>query len=165
MQADIAETITMAKRRDIEAFVFKEARLLDERAYERWVELFAEDGIYWVPSGKPGDADKSVALIYDTVSRLKERLIRMKAPSFWAQTPPTETNRLIGNIVISDGADGAISVHYKFIMTTLRRGISALLSGSVEMRLNQRNDDYVLTKKLVRLQQRDLPFANLTFLL
>lgn len=28
-------------------FVLQEARLLDEKRWDEWLELFAEDGVYW----------------------------------------------------------------------------------------------------------------------
>ena len=34
---------------DLIDFVIREARMLDERQYEEWLELFTEDGIYWMP--------------------------------------------------------------------------------------------------------------------
>ncbi len=33
-----------------ETFLIQEARLLDERRFREWMELFAEDGTYWVPA-------------------------------------------------------------------------------------------------------------------
>ncbi|TMK16074.1 MAG: hypothetical protein E6G75_12020 [Alphaproteobacteria bacterium] len=30
-----------------ETFLIQEARLLDERRFREWMELFAEDGTYW----------------------------------------------------------------------------------------------------------------------
>ena len=35
---------------ELEAFVLAEARLLDERRFSDWLALFAEDGVYWVPT-------------------------------------------------------------------------------------------------------------------
>jgi 3-phenylpropionate/cinnamic acid dioxygenase small subunit len=165
MRTDNREEISTVEKVRIEAFIFEEARLLDERAYDQWVALFDDNGIYWVPSGKAGDAETAVALIYDSTARLKERLIRMRAPTFWAQTPPTETTRVIGNMVISQAADGGIVVRYNFVMTMLRRGVSSLLSGRVEMSLRRRDEGFALLQKVVRLQERDQPFDNLTFLL
>ena len=34
---------------DLADFVIREARMLDEQQYEEWLELFTEDGIYWMP--------------------------------------------------------------------------------------------------------------------
>ena len=36
-------------RQQIENFLYHEARLMDESAYDAWLELYAEDGLYWVP--------------------------------------------------------------------------------------------------------------------
>ena len=30
-------------------FVIREARLIDQQRFEEWLDLFAEDGIYWMP--------------------------------------------------------------------------------------------------------------------
>ena len=30
-------------------FVYAEARLIDEKRFEEWYELFAEEGRYWMP--------------------------------------------------------------------------------------------------------------------
>src|SRR5271154_1286849 len=35
---------------EIEPFLYREARLLDERRFEAWRDLFTEDGIYWAPT-------------------------------------------------------------------------------------------------------------------
>ena len=37
--------------REIEQFLFREARLIDELRLEEWLALFAGDGVYW---GTPG---------------------------------------------------------------------------------------------------------------
>src|SRR2546428_12790269 len=47
------ESLDGAMRAELEAFVLREARLLDERRYAAWLELFAEDGVYWSPT-RPG---------------------------------------------------------------------------------------------------------------
>ena len=30
-------------------FVIREARLIDQHRFEEWLDLFAEDGFYWMP--------------------------------------------------------------------------------------------------------------------
>jgi 3-phenylpropionate/cinnamic acid dioxygenase small subunit len=36
-------------RRAVEQFLYREARLLDERRFHDWLELFTEDVRYWMP--------------------------------------------------------------------------------------------------------------------
>jgi 3-phenylpropionate/cinnamic acid dioxygenase small subunit len=35
--------------KDLINFVYHEARLLDQRDFLKWVDLFTEDAIYWMP--------------------------------------------------------------------------------------------------------------------
>ena len=34
---------------DLIDFVYREARLIDQQRFEEWLELFTEDGRYWMP--------------------------------------------------------------------------------------------------------------------
>lgn len=151
----------------VERFLYQEARLLDERRYEDWVALFTEDGVYWVPSGHEGPAERSVALIYDNTPRLRERLTRMGSRAFWAQQPPTHTTRLVGNVLVHTSAEHAdeIDVECRFILTLLRRHRQALLSGVARYRLRPAQDGFRIREKVVILQERDESFDNLTFLI
>ena len=149
----------------VEEFLFTEARLLDERSYPLWVELFAEDGIYWVPTGDEATPTESVALMYDNQKRLKERLIRMKSNRFWAQQPATRTCRIVGNVRVIKEDAGELEVESRLIMTLLRQSKKELLSGVCQYRLRAVDDNYQIVSKTVRLIERDQHFDNLTFLI
>ena len=45
--------------RDLIDFVVREARLLDERRYDEWLDLWTDDGIYWVPLTPEPDRRRS----------------------------------------------------------------------------------------------------------
>lgn len=149
----------------IEEFLYLEAKLLDERNYSDWVDLFTEDGVYWVPAGDEPSPNEAVALIYDNQSRLKERLVRMKSSRFWAQQPATSTCRIVGNVtaVTQDGDE--ISVQSRLIMALQRGGDRNLLSGVCDYRLRVVGGDVLIASKTVRLIERDQYFDNLTFLI
>src|SRR5262245_40325436 len=34
---------------DVEQFLYKQAELLDTRQWQEWIDLFTDDGIYWMP--------------------------------------------------------------------------------------------------------------------
>ena len=36
--------------RAVEQFLYLEAMYLDRKLYDEWLDLFAEDGLYWVPA-------------------------------------------------------------------------------------------------------------------
>ena len=138
---------------------------MDDRRYPEWVELFAEDAVYWVPAGDESSPRESVALIYDSQRRLKERLTRMASNRFWAQQPPTRTCRIIGNVIAKQRDDGEIDVECRSIMSLLRRDDKGMLSGACYYRLRPTGDSYLIVDKTVRLIERDQHFDNLTFLI
>ena len=35
--------------RQVEQFLYREARLLDSRQFRRWIDLLADDLRYWIP--------------------------------------------------------------------------------------------------------------------
>jgi 3-phenylpropionate/cinnamic acid dioxygenase small subunit len=66
-------------------FVIREARLLDEKRFDEWYELFAEDGHYWVPAS-PNQPDplNHNSLAYEDKLLLKLRIERLKQPTAYS---------------------------------------------------------------------------------
>ncbi|MDR5776449.1 MULTISPECIES: aromatic-ring-hydroxylating dioxygenase subunit beta [unclassified Caballeronia] len=62
-------------------FIYREARLLDERRFDEWHKLFTEDGVYWMPTG-PSQTDSAshATLINEDRGMLKLRIDRLKQP-------------------------------------------------------------------------------------
>ena len=79
-------------RADIEKFLYREARLLDERRFEDWMNLFAEDGWYWVPAA-PDQEDPydGVSIFFDDRGIMKTRLERLDHPRVHSQKPASRT--------------------------------------------------------------------------
>jgi 3-phenylpropionate/cinnamic acid dioxygenase small subunit len=77
---------------DIVRFLYREARLLDEKRWEAWYDLFTEDGHYWVPltRGQP-DAELHTSLAYEDKLLLRLRIERLRRrppsqrPESWSQ--------------------------------------------------------------------------------
>ena len=40
--------------RELQAFIYHEARLLDERRFDEWLALFTPDGRYWAAAWRSG---------------------------------------------------------------------------------------------------------------
>ncbi len=109
----------LGNERELQSFVEFEAALLDERRFEEWTNLFAEDGVYWVPA-KAGQADPltHVSLFYDDKPTMHIRVQRLRHPQIHCQDPPSATVRLVSNFTFGD-QDAELSeqrVASKFIM-------------------------------------------------
>ena len=71
-------------------FVYDEARLIDEKRYDEWYDLFTDDGIYWMPltRGQP-DGLNYTSLLHEDKLLLKVRIERLKSPRSFSQSPPS----------------------------------------------------------------------------
>src|SRR5258708_35827731 len=88
-------------RAAFETFLIQEARLLDERRFREWMELFAEDGTYWVPAA-PDQASPfdQASLFYDERELLQTRVESLDHPSILVQTPPSPTSHHVSDVLI-----------------------------------------------------------------
>jgi 3-phenylpropionate/cinnamic acid dioxygenase small subunit len=73
---------------DLARFVRYEARLIDEKRFDEWYELFTDDAHYWVPAVH-GQTDplKQNSLAYEDKLLLQLRLERLKSPLAYSQKP------------------------------------------------------------------------------
>lgn len=89
----------------IEQFLFLEARLIDERRFGEWVELWTDDGTYWVPAnGEHTDPERQVSLIYDNRARLQTRVERFASGKAYSQQPPPRTAHMVGSVTAAEAA-------------------------------------------------------------
>jgi 3-phenylpropionate/cinnamic acid dioxygenase small subunit len=77
---------------EIARFLYREARLLDEKRWEEWYDLFTEDGHYWVPLARDQvDAELHTSLAYEDRLLLRLRIERLRRrppsqrPESWSQ--------------------------------------------------------------------------------
>jgi 3-phenylpropionate/cinnamic acid dioxygenase small subunit len=118
-------SVQTTRQAEIEQFLFAEADLLDERRFEEWVELFADDVHYWMPTrsnlGRRQRSDVSgpedVAHFDDTKQTLRLRVARIDTGFAWAEQPPTRTRRLIANVQVAPAeADGELDVRSNYLV-------------------------------------------------
>ena len=144
--------------RKVEAFLFHEARLLDEGRFADWLALFTETAWYWVPldpdQENPHDM---VSIIYDDRRLLETRVRRLINPNIHAQSPPSRTSRIIGNVVIENepGSNGELDTRSRFQMVEFRRDRQRLFAGAVRHGLTLRDDEFRIRWKRVDLVNCD----------
>src|SRR5579864_4510301 len=71
-------------------FVYREARLIDEKRLDEWYELFTDDARYWMPltRGQP-NGETYTSLFYDDKLLLKVRIERLRHPNAFSQQQPS----------------------------------------------------------------------------
>src|SRR5580700_9718813 len=123
--------------REVEQFLYREARLLDERRFHDWLQLFTDDVRYWMVTRSnlyprsskaiailnPGrnvdeTADEDgLAVLDETKKTLEGRVARLETGMAWAEDPPSRTRHLISNVEIAADASGSkLTVHCNFMV-------------------------------------------------
>jgi len=163
--------IDEATRREIEAFLFFEARLADESRYDEWETLVTDDVHYWVPA-EPSDYDPATRLSYvnDNRSRLATRIRQLKTGLRHAQIPPSLMRRLISNVEIFpvEGRGDEYRVESNFVLYELARqatGDLRLWTGRTTHRLRRVDGRLRIAAKRIDLVNASGPIPNLTFLI
>jgi len=152
-------------RHQIENFLYREARLMDEHAYDEWLSLWAEDLLYWVPCNADDiDPQRHVSIIYDTRPFLEDRIERLKSGVAYAQEPKSRLRRVVSNIEIEEGDNGEVTVYSNFNLTELRRSRQDTFAGRTIHKLRPDGDSFKIAYKKVILINNDEVINNMTFL-
>jgi 3-phenylpropionate/cinnamic acid dioxygenase small subunit len=166
-----AVAVSDAMRREIEAFLYLEARLADESRYGEWEALVTNDMHYWVPKGA-ADYDPATRLSYinDNRARLATRIRQLQTGLRHAQTPPSPMRRIISNIevIVADEAAGAFVVGSNFVLYEVAAQATSALRiwpGRVTHRLRRVDGRLQMSEKIVELVTGSLPQPNMAFLL
>jgi 3-phenylpropionate/cinnamic acid dioxygenase small subunit len=150
---------------EVEAFLYKEAQLLDAREFDAWLTLFAEDGVYWVPSGSDdSDPQREVSVAYDSLSRLRERVWRLQSGVAHAQEPPSRTARILSNVTVEPDGDRLL-VGSVFVLHEFRRGRLHIHAGRYRHELRRTGDALAIAMKKVELVNNDGYLGNLSIVL
>jgi 3-phenylpropionate/cinnamic acid dioxygenase small subunit len=154
--------------------LYEEAAALDERRFDDWAAMLAEDLIYTAPlrvtrTGPHKDRDIMRTMFHfdDDYQSILGRLGRL-GKSAWAEDPPSRTRRFVTNVRVAD-SDAASSyevVSYLFLersrfdepvnehITCERRDVWRLANGT-----------YKLARREIILDQSVLGMSNLAVFL
>jgi 3-phenylpropionate/cinnamic acid dioxygenase small subunit len=153
------------KRSEAEDFLTREARLLDERKFEDWLELFDDSARYWVPTKDETDPGLHTSLVFDDRSTLEDRVSRLQDSAAHAQSPPSTTRHFITNVEVEELGNGETKIYSNFLVYEIRMKRERLCAGWCEHRLRQYDNRWLITEKKVCLINSDQAIYNLTFLL
>ena len=153
----------------IEQFLYREARLIDERRFAEWEELWADDGIYWVPANGDGtDPDRDVSLVYDNRARLHSRVERYASGKAFSQHPPPRTAHIVANVLIEpngDRNDGPRVVHSTVQVAESRPGYRIDWVGRATHHLIEPDGELRIAFKKVVLVDSDQELTTIDFVL
>src|SRR5207248_9379666 len=118
--------------REVEQFLYREARLLDERRFNEWLDLFTDDVRYWMGAranryprnskaisilspNRYVEDDKTradeLSILDETKETLSARVARLETGMAWAEDPPSRTRHMIANIELAGEPGPELTVH------------------------------------------------------
>ena len=105
---------------DICTFLYREARLLDDRAWDEWLECYAPDAEFWMPAWTDDDElvtdpNSEISLIYypDRLG-LEDRVFRLRTGRSAASTPEPRTCHSVNNVEIVSERESQTELRYNW---------------------------------------------------
>ncbi len=143
---------------EVQAFLIDEACRLDEGRFGEWVDLFNEDGVYWVPS-EPGQAspDDMLSIFYESKALLRLRAQRLAHPQTHAQVPRSRTHHHINNVSVADLGAGRYMAYSLLLVVEWRAGEQTLFSARCRHELQRGGEGLRIAGKRVDLLNCDAP--------
>ena len=157
---------------EVEQFLYREAKLLDERRFDEWLNLLTEDIHYWMPIRrtttlrqtdqeftKPG----AMAFFDDDKTFLTLRVQKMAAGNAWSEDPPSRTRHFVTNIYITeiDEDDIAINANFHLYRTRLDSDEDSWI-GHREDVLRRVDGHLMLARRHIFLEQTVILSQNLS---
>jgi 3-phenylpropionate/cinnamic acid dioxygenase small subunit len=117
-----AVAVTEALQREVETLLFRQAAMLDAKAWDDWVNLFTDDGVYWVPSTPDQtDWEGQPSIFAEDKLLMEVRMGRLQHPNAWSQAAAWATNHLVGNVIIESASADRVEVYSRFQLMEIRR--------------------------------------------
>jgi benzoate/toluate 1,2-dioxygenase beta subunit len=110
----------------IEAFLYAEARALDDRDWDTWLAFYAPDASFWMPAWDDNDRlvenpQAEISLIYyPRRSGLEDRVFRIKTERSSASTPEPRTSHNISNVEILSQSDSKVELRFNWLTLSYR---------------------------------------------
>jgi 3-phenylpropionate/cinnamic acid dioxygenase small subunit len=167
---------------EVQQWLYREARLLDSRRYDLWLELLDRDIRYQIPSRfsvrqghvkdfstwsveRELEVDHALPLIDDDLPALRHRVERLQTGMAWAETPPSITRRLVSNVMIlGNDRDGCVSVVSTLFAAKVRGDQRVLFTAERRDRVVPASGEYRLRERYVVLDDTVLAAENLSIL-
>lgn len=156
--------MTTPSNQDLIDFVVREARMLDEQRFNDWLDLFTEDGYYWMPS-EWGQTDTKLvgSLMYEDKLLLTVRVERLKGNRTFSQKPKSRCHHVLQAPTVDsrDDAEGAYHLYTPFHYVETRLDEQTLYAGWARHHLVLRDGHLRIKLKRVDLVNCDAAFGNI----
>ena len=144
--------------RRVEDFLYLEAAFLDRPDLDRWIELYTEDGTYWMPAVEDQpDPLNHLSLMYDDRVMMEIRRRNFVHPRAASKDYTVRCSHLIGNVRVLelDADSGDCTVTSNFHCAYWYWNEQTLYAGTFRHELVMTDDGFRIRHKRVDLINAD----------
>jgi biphenyl 2,3-dioxygenase subunit beta len=167
--------------REVERFLIREARLLDERRLKEWLEIFTEDVRYWMPirinrlsTGtseaweveKELSGDHELAYFDDDLDMLRRRVARFESGMAWSENPPSRTRHLVTNVQVEADVGAhefAVRSYFMIYQSRLEANVSIYAGERIDL-IRRIGGLLKISRRKIILDSATLTAGNLSIL-
>ena len=142
-------------QKEVTNLVYRESTLLDRREWDEWIDMYAEDAVYWVPSWvneeeTTNDPELQLNLIYlRNRGGLEDRVFRIESRDSYASVPLDRTVHVVGNVLVGDEKDGKVDATANCIIHTYGKKGGLTRASLYDFSLRREDSDLKITRKKI----------------
>lgn len=161
--------------REVERYYYKEARLLDDRLFNDWLELWTDDAHYWAPlrynrtrreQHLEFSQEGEYAYFDDDKDFLAARIRRLDTGMAWAEDPPSRTRHLITNVEAEPDTSGvgdlAVRSHFLVYRNRLETEVDLFAGARHDVLRRTEAGDFLIARRKVVFDCNVLLSKNLS---
>jgi benzoate/toluate 1,2-dioxygenase subunit beta len=156
-QVDTAP-VDAALHHAVSAFLFREARLLDDREWDAWLECYAPDARYWMPAWTDDDRltqdpmSEMSLIFYASRQGLEDRVYRLRTQLSSASSPQPRTCHMIANVEVIAQRSGQVDVRYNWHTLSHRMQVTDQFFGTTHCTIDTEHPGFRIAAKTVILK-------------
>ncbi|GHB12965.1 benzoate 1,2-dioxygenase small subunit [Modicisalibacter luteus] len=143
---------------DIQAFVYREARLLDDREWDAWLECYSKNAVFWMPAWDDDDRltedpQSEISLIYyPNREGLEDRVYRIKTERSGATSiPEPRTTHQVSNLEVLSQEGDKVELRFNWHTLSHRYQQTSAYFGTSFYTLDVSGEQPLIEKKVVIL--------------
>ncbi|GGB84730.1 aromatic-ring-hydroxylating dioxygenase subunit beta [Marinobacterium zhoushanense] len=146
-------------------FIGYEADLLDHKAYQEWLSLWTDSGLYIVPTDlNETDYLNTLNLALDDADMRRMRVARLENGESVSAISVGSTVRMVSRVRILEAGDDLVIARCAMTLNELRHGKLVTYPANVEYTLKPTAEGLKLEQKVVKLLHADGFLRTVSFI-
>jgi benzoate/toluate 1,2-dioxygenase beta subunit len=155
MSATMQAVTPSSLRESVQDVLFREASFLDDKKWQDWLTLYAEDAVFWMPAWASEyetttDPELELNLIYlKGFASLEDRVFRVETGDSFASTPMDRTTHLVSNVLVTGVQGINVTARASWMVHSYGPHGGMTRGGSYEYILRQQAEGLKIARKKI----------------